>query len=75
VRSFLEAKTSISRVGVFESVPETHGAGWICVEEGAVLMGGDFAAYFGLLADNHTLEDAGVSNSEGLGNEAIPGRE
>ena len=58
-----ETQTSVFEGRIFQRVPEADCAGGVGVEEGAVLVGGDGAAYLGLFTDYHALETAGVGEA------------
>lgn len=66
-----ERKTSVLGRCVFERVPEADGGRRVGVEEDGVLVRWHAAADFGLLADDHGLEDARVFEGEVAGDGGV----
>ena len=59
-----EAQASVLFRRVLKRIPIPYGAGRVCVQEGAVLMGRHCATNFWLLADDHGLKDTRVAETE-----------
>lgn len=64
VRPGQEAQAPVLQRRVLERIPEAHGARRLGVQERAVLVRRDGAAYLGLLADDHALQAPRVREAE-----------